>query len=150
MSDNVNVNRGCHNGAVTQIKDRYAKHLVDIGGCSLHHVTNAYEQALKKLYRFEELEDFVQDVSSFFSFHIEFAEKLEELQQVLDLSKHRFFRYCPVRFLSIYIVVNRILEQMKVLKKLFLEEIPKDYPKVFLQPRTQRIVEALKNQFNVP
>ena len=66
MSDNASVNRGCHNGAITQIKNTYAKHLVDIGGCSLHHISNACEHGLKKLYRFHEIEEFVQDVSSFF------------------------------------------------------------------------------------
>ena len=47
MSDNVSANRGCHIGAVIQIKNKYANHLIDIGGCSLHHVTNACQHALK-------------------------------------------------------------------------------------------------------
>ena len=150
MSDNVSANRGCHNGAVIKIKDKYAKHLIDIGGCSLHHVTNACEHALKQLFRYEELEDFVQDTSAFFSFHVEFADILQDLQKVLDLQQHRILKYCSVRFLSIYIVVNRFLEQYQALVKLITVVIPKYHPKVFMQPRVQRIVAAMNNKYTLP
>ena len=63
MSDSCSIMRGIHKGVVTQLRNKYAKHIVDIGGCSLHHVSNACEHALKELFRFEALEDFVQDAS---------------------------------------------------------------------------------------
>ena len=66
MSDNCNVMRGIHNGVVTQLKDKHAKHVIDIGGCSLHHISNACEHALKELFRFKELEEFVHNSSTFF------------------------------------------------------------------------------------
>ena len=77
MSDNASVMRGCYKGAINQIKTKHAKRLIDIGGCSLHHVANAVEHASKHLFKYEETEDFVQDVSAFFSYHDDFASKLK-------------------------------------------------------------------------
>ena len=65
MTDNPNVMRGVLTGVVTQLKSKYADHLIDIGGCSLHHV------------------------SSFFTFHVEFCEKFSHIQEIFDLKKHR-------------------------------------------------------------
>ena len=119
MSDNCNVMRGVHNGVVTQLKDKHAKHVIDIGGCSLHHISNACKHALKELFRFEELEEFVQDTSTFFSNHVHYVDKLKELQKALELEEHKILKYCSVRFLSIFPVVNRLLEQHSALDKLF-------------------------------
>ena len=68
MSDNPNVMRGALSGLVTQMKSKYAVHMIDIGGCSLHHVHNAIKTSLPELHDYEELEDFLQDVSAFFLF----------------------------------------------------------------------------------
>ena len=92
----------------------------------------------------------MQDTSAFFSFHVEFADILQDLQKVLDLQQHRILKYCSVRFLSIYIVVNRFLEQYQALVKLFTVDIPKYHPKVYMQPRVQRIVAAMKNKYTMP
>ena len=46
MSDNPNVMRGALSGLVTQMKSKYAVHMIDIGGCSLHHVPNAIKNSL--------------------------------------------------------------------------------------------------------
>ena len=61
-------------GLVTQIKSKHASHMVDIGGCSLHHISNAVKNSLPELYNCNEIEDFLQDISTFFSFHVEFCE----------------------------------------------------------------------------
>ncbi|CAL4189446.1 unnamed protein product [Meganyctiphanes norvegica] len=150
MSDNPNVMRGVLSGLVTQIKSKYAGHMVDIGGCSLHHVSNAIKNSLPELHNYEELEDFLQDAHAFFSFHVEFCEKKSEIQEIFDLEKHKILRYCEVRFLSVYPVVVRLIEQYKPLKKLFLEEIPKNYKKVAKQARVRRIRTALKDKFTLP
>lgn len=102
MSDSPNVMRGDYKGVITQITKKYAPHLVDLGGCSLHYVSNAVKNATHKLYKAEEVEEFLQDTSSFFSFHVEFAEEFSELQEELEIPKHRLVKYCQVRFLSIY------------------------------------------------
>ena len=68
----------------------------------------------------------------------------------MDLQQHRILKYCSVRFLSIYIVVNRFLKQYQALVKLFTVDIPKYHPKVYMQPRVQRIVAAMNNKYTLP
>ena len=81
---------------------------------------------------------------------MEYAEKLQELQKALDIDEHRILKYCSVRFLSMYPVVNWLLEQFQALKQLFIEDIPQNNPKVSKQPRSQRISEAIKCKFTLP
>ena len=150
MTDNPNVMRGKYKGVVKQITSKHANHLIDIGGCSLHHIANAVSNSLPELHRYEQVEDFVQDISSFFSFHVQFAEKFSNIQEIFNLDKHKLLKYCKVRFLSIYPVVGRVIEQFKPVQKLFLDEIPKNHPKVNKQLRVIRICETLKHSFTLP
>ena len=62
---------------------------INIGGCSLHHVHNAIKNSLPELHNYEELEDFLQDASAFFSFHVEFTQKYSEIQDIFDLEQHK-------------------------------------------------------------
>ena len=48
-----------------------------------------------------------------------------------------------------YPVIIRLIQQNKAIKKLFLEEIPKNH-KVAQQPRARRIRSALKDKFTLP
>ena len=150
MSDSPNVMRGEHNGVITPITRKYAPHLIDLGGCSLHYVSNAVKNATQKLYKAEEVEEFLQDICSFFSFHVEFAEEFRELQEELEIPQHRLVKYCTVRFLSIYSSVKRALEQYETLKHLFLVNIPKNHRNVAKQPRVMRIVQKLQDKFTLP
>ena len=150
MTDNPNVMRGKYTGVVKQITSKYANHVVDIGGCSLHHVANSVKNSLPELHRYEYIEDFMQDTSTFFTIHVEFAESFSCIQEVFDIEQHRLLKYYEGRFLSAYPVVERLLEQYKALKKLFLEEIPNNYPKVNDQKRVGRICENLRNIFTLP
>ena len=44
-----------------------------------------------------------------------------------------------------------VIEQYPALKKLFTEDIPKHYPKVYDAPRVQRIyIEAIRNKYTLP
>ena len=142
--------RGFFNGVVTKIKSEYASHLIDIGGCSLHQISNAVKNSLSELYLCNDLEDFLQDISAFFSFHVEFCEPFSHIQEVFSLEKHQLLRYCEIRFLSIYPVVERSIEQYKAIKKLFLDDIPKYHKKVAKQARVIRIRNALKNKYTLP
>ena len=96
MSDSPNTMRGPYKGVVTQITKNYAPHLMDLGGCSLHYASNAVKNATHKLYKAEEIEEFLQDSSTFFSFHVEFAEEFSELQEEIQIEKHRLVKYCLV------------------------------------------------------
>ena len=149
MTDNPNVMRGKYKGVVKQIALKHANHFVDTGGCSLHHIANTVSNSVPELHLYEQLEDFIQDTSSFFS-HVQFAEKFSEIQEIFDVEKHKLLKYCVVRFVSIYPVIERLVEQINPVKKLFLDEIPKNYPKVKLQPKVIRIRKALKDPFIFP
>ena len=96
------------------------------------------------------LKFFLQDISTFFSFHVEFCEIFSHIQEIFNLEKHRILRYCEVRFLSIYPVVERTIEQYKAIENLFLNVIPKDHKKVAKQARVIRIRNALKNKYTLP
>lgn len=150
MTDNPNVMRGIHTGVVTTLRNEYASHLIDIGGCSLHHISNTIKNSLPELYQSNELDNYLQDVSAFFSFHVEFVDEFSEIQDIFDLENHRLLKYSEIRFLSIYIVVERVIEQHKAIEKLFLHKIPKYHKKVALQKRVIRIRNALKDKFTLP
>ena len=61
-----------------------------------------------------------------------------------------FSNYLKFVFI-LYVVVNRVIEQYPALKKLFTEDIPKHYPKVYDAPRVQRIyIEAIRNKYTLP
>ena len=81
---------------------------------------------------------------------MEDAEKLQELQKALDINEHRILKYYSVRFLSVYPVVNRLLEQFQALKQFFTEDIPRNNPKVHNQRRSQRITEVIKCKYTLP
>lgn len=150
MSDSPNVMRGIHKGVVTQISSKYASHIIDIGGCSLHLSDNSIKNSLPELYKMDDIEEFLQDLSGFFSFHVAISEKYSHIQDIYNIEKHRILSYCEVRFLSIYPVVERTVEQEFTLRKLFLEEIPKNYRNVAKQGRVIRITTALKGKFTFP
>ena len=133
MSDSPNVMRGPYKGVVTRLKRDYAPHIVDLGGCSLHYVDNAIKNATYKLHKAEDIEEFLQDLSTFFSFHVEFAEEFSKIQEELQIPKHRLIKYIIVRFLSIYPSIKTVLEQYEAIKLLFLVKIPQKHHKVAKQ-----------------
>ncbi|CAL4071047.1 unnamed protein product, partial [Meganyctiphanes norvegica] len=47
-------------------------------------------------------------------------------------------------------IVERTIEQYKVIQKLFLDDIPKNHNKVAKQARVLRIRNALKNKYTLP
>ena len=150
MTDNPNVMRGKYNGVVTQITSKHAKHLIDIGGCSLHHVSNSVSNSLPELHRFEFIEQLLQNTSAFFSFHIQFAEKFTDIQQIFNLESHKLLQYTEIRFLSVLPVVDRLIEQYEAVNNLFMNYIPKYHPKVAQQMRVININEVLRNVFTLP
>ena len=149
MSDSPNVMRGQYKGVITQMRDKFAPHLIDIGGCSLHYVHNAVKNATHFLYKAECIEEFLQDVNTFFNTHVEFAEDFSKLQEELQVKQHCLIQYTVVRFLSIYRAVNRVIEQYSPLKKFFLETVNK-HPKVVKQARVVRISQRLKDVITLP
>ena len=64
MSASANVMRGRFRGVLRKIKFQYAPHLLDIGGCSLHHVHNGVSYAIDAFA--DDVEQFAVDIVSFF------------------------------------------------------------------------------------
>ncbi|CAL4076504.1 unnamed protein product [Meganyctiphanes norvegica] len=108
------------------------------------------KNSVKELHMYEDIEDFVQDLYTFFSFHVEFADIFSDLQDTFDIVKHRLIQYSEVFFLSIYKVVVRCIEQYKSLKELFLITIPKYHSKVRKQCRVRRITDMMKYNYTLP
>ena len=77
-------------------------------------------------------------------------QNLKDLQDVLKLDQHRLLKCYSIRFLSIFPVVDRLLELYEAILKLFRDEIPQNHPNVRKQPRTRRIIEALTSKFFLP
>ena len=92
----------------------------------------------------------MQDIPTFFNYHPQFSEQFQHVQEIFNLEKHQLLRFIEVRFLSIYPVVNRAIEQHKAVKKMFVEEIPNNHRNVAKQPRAVRIRTALKNKYTLP
>ena len=150
MSDSPSVMRGKYQGVVTQFKEKYAPHIIDLGGCSLHLVSNAVKNATEKLYKADDIEEFLQDISTFFSYHVEFAEEFEDLQEKLQIPQHCLIKYTDIRFLSLYSAVKRAIEQYEAIKILFLVNIPKYHSKVAKQTRVIRITQGLNSKITLP
>lgn len=66
------------------------------------------------------------------------------------MKEHQLLKFVEVRFLSMYAVVERILEQYDVINHMYTDEIPKKHPTVRNQPRVIRISEMLKNKMTLP
>ena len=150
MSDSPAVMRGKYQGVVTQFRNEHSPHIIDLGGCSLHHVSNAVRNATDKLYKAGDIEEFLQDICTFFNNHVEFAEEFDDLQQQLNIPQHCLIKYIVVRFLSIYPSVKRAIEQYDAIKILFLINIPKYHPKVAKQDRVVRIAKCLNSNIILP
>lgn len=141
MSDSPNVMRGRRSGVITQLKE-VMPHLIDIGGCTLHHVSNAAKYAAGEFG--EHIEEFVQDLFYFFRNHPSVVEDLEYHQKIMDLEEHKILRYVETRWLSLIPVADRILEQLPALRSLF-EHLFQTNKYLAKQPRFVRILQALRD-----
>ena len=143
MSDSPNVMRGKRSGVIKQLTS-VMPHLIDIGGCTLHHVSNAAKYASQEFG--EPVEEFVQDLFYFFRNHPSAVQDLEYYQKILNIEQHKVLRCVETRWLSLIPVSERILEQLQALKSLF--ENLKSTKYLSKQPRFSRIIRALEDPTN--
>lgn len=143
MSDSPNVMRGRFTGVLSKIKSQYAPHLLDVGGCSLHHVHNAVSYAIDALD--EDVEEFTVNIFGFFKHRAGLWEEFQGIQKILEIEEHRILRFVSTRWLSILPVISRLLEQWDALVKFFLDTLPTKHPNVLKQDRTKRIVLYLQD-----
>ena len=117
MSDSPNVMRGEKGGVIALIKKRHCPGLIDIGGCSLHHISNAISYGVGSLG--DTIEEFAVDVHAFFKHRTGKAEEYKDLQHILDLPDHRILRFVGTRWLCMHQVAKRLLEQWPALQEYF-------------------------------
>lgn len=142
MSDSPNVMRGSVKGVIAQIKKTYAPYLLDIGGCSLHHIHNTVSYATSAFG--EEIESFVVDVFAFFKHRTGLCEEFKEAQAMCDVAEHRIMRFVSTRWLNILPIVSRLVEQWLALKR-FFGSLGKNHPDVIKQDRTKCIMQHLND-----
>ena len=142
MSNSPNVMRGKDNGVIAQKKSKFVPNILDIGGCSLHHIHNAVSYATSAFG--EEIENFAIDTYSFFKHRTGLCEEFENIQALLDVAEYQILQFVSKRRLSIRPVVERLIEQWVPLVK-FFKDLTKTHPDVSKQDRTKRIVMHLSN-----
>ena len=142
MSDSPNVMRGHKNGVIVRIKKNFAPNILDIGGCSLHHIANAVSYATASLG--DDIENVAVDIHSFFKHRSGLCEEFRNMQVLLDLPEHRILRFVSTRWLSVLPVVKRLLEQLVGLRT-FFKDLKISKPQLAKQPRALRIMDALND-----
>ena len=50
-------------------------------------ILQTVSNSVPELHLYEKLEDFIQDTSSFFSHHVQFAKNLSDIQEIFDVEK---------------------------------------------------------------
>ncbi|KAJ8943846.1 hypothetical protein NQ314_009613 [Rhamnusium bicolor] len=118
-ADNASVMMGRIGGVGARLKE--LNHNLFVMGCVYHSFNLCSSKASEKLPR--SVEEFVRDVSNYFSNSAKRIEAFEEFQEYSQTARHRLLRFCITRWLSMQMVVNRILEQWSALKLFFIAEV---------------------------
>lgn len=66
MSDSCNTMRGWKSGVLTRVQETLEHKLVDVGGCSLHHMHNAVRASLDSVHLIS-VDDTISEIYTFFS-----------------------------------------------------------------------------------
>lgn len=123
--DGPNVNLSLQRKMNANLIEKGAGKLIDIGTCSLHPVHTAFMKGIESL-PFD-VEQFSNDVFSWFKLSSARREDYREVQseELLETVGEFFLRPVSSRWLSMEPVCRRLIEQYPVLKKYFLETIPR-------------------------
>lgn len=118
-SDGANVMLGAHNSLASRLKN-------DVSGlfvmkCICHSFALCASQACLKLPRF--VEDLARDVYSYFSCSPKRMGSLEEFQAFVKVKPHKLLHPSQTRWLSLHMVVSRLLEQYDALKLYFVDAV---------------------------
>ena len=105
----------------------------DIGSCNLHIVHNAFKKGLDAFTSSNS--EFVIDLHSWFKLSAARREDYEDVQEQMSLPKHKFLKHVESRWLTLLPAIIRILEQIKGLKKYFLDDLPSKEPTIATKPR---------------
>lgn len=116
MSDSANVMRGEKGGVIAKFK-KEAPHVLDVGGCCLHHIHNSASQALEKM-NIGYLEQLLEDLFIYLRYS-KAATSFAECQKLLDMDPLKFLRHVPSRWLQIFDVLSRMIALFDALRRFF-------------------------------
>ena len=114
MTDNCHVMRGKNSGLVQKMKE-VCPRVLDVDGCLCHQGNLAHKDSLKDNVAVEIVE-FAERVSNFLDNKPKVLSILKQCEKVLGLNKVGDF--CPTRFLSLFCVVDEIVNQFDLIRKI--------------------------------
>ena len=138
MSDSCNTMRGRKSGVIIRLQAALP-HLIDIGGCSLHHVHNSVRNSISEIDLID-LEQTLSDIFNFFRYNSHSSD-YKISTSLANVENHKFIRLVETRWLQCLPVIQRILEQLEALKHFF--------GSVVRQPNKKRKALMPKNHGNV-
>lgn len=118
-SDGANVMMGAHHSVMALLK-KDIPHLF-ILKCICHSFHLAASYACQKLPRF--VEDVTRDIYNYFGSSPKRQREFEAFQQFCEVKMHKILHPSQTRWLSVHMVVNRILEQYHALKLYFTDAV---------------------------
>lgn len=141
MSDSCNTMRGKKSGVIVRLQAELP-HLIDIGGCSLHHVHNSVRNSISEIDLID-LEQTLSDIFNFFRYN-SYDSDYKISASLADVEKHKFIRLVDTRWLQCLPVIERVLEQLDALKH-FFESMVRQPNTSCACERMHRIQKALEN-----
>lgn len=118
-SDGANVMMGTHHSLMTLLKNDIPSLYIIKCICHSYHLCASY--ACQKLPRF--VEDLTRDVYNYFSSSPKRISDFVEFQNYANVSIHKILHPAQTRWLSVHMVVTRILEQYNALKLYFTDAV---------------------------
>lgn len=138
-ADNASVMMGKKNGLQAKFK-QIIPH-VFVMGCVCHSFNLCSSAACKMLP--SSVEEFCRDVCNYFSHSSNRLKDLKKCQMFAKIEPHKMLKLSQTRWLSLQMVVNRILEQWNALLLFFTSEVSENDDANIGHAR--HILEALKN-----
>ena len=120
MSDSCNAMRGAKSGTVVRLKNGGFPNLIELGGCSLHHVANVAKHACATADLGVASEELVKDI--YFHFKFSFVEQGQFdslVSEFTAIKKLAFLRPVHTRWLQVVAVVERVLGLYEPLVRFF-------------------------------
>lgn len=113
------INRQGKNNVFTLLKDKLGKDLLGVG-CPLHIIHNAAKHGLDTL-AFD-VEVIAIKIYNFFCIYTVRTENLKEFCDFMQIEFRNLLYHSSTRWLSLYPVINRILQMFPALKSYFLSQ----------------------------
>ena len=152
--DGPNVNKKYEQLLESHLGKEKKTTFIKIGSCNLHAVNNSFGNGLKSLKEdIIDLDQFAIDLHFFFKLSAARREDCSKTSEITDITAIYMLKHCTMRWLSIELVLVRIIEQYTNLNEYFLKILPKqkNFKKdIANTARYKRIVNILKCETSLP